>query len=424
MSHTQIRDERNRSRPKSEAPSWTSAILLATIAAIPLALVPHVLVQYYTTPKLVIAYLGAAFLLLRVEDWWPGTLGLWRTNYGRCFYVVLLAQLASLVISTAFSQDPALALGGTASRRFGGLTETAVLFIAGAVASFTSLCPRFVRRLMIAVEISGGIAGIYGILQYLSYDFILPAQLYTTRFASDFVRPPATLGHAIYFANFLLPVVLITAWLVITEIAAWRWLHIGFLSIVVTAIVLTGTRSALIGLIVGGALVVCVEAKRLHKRKILVYAGISALSLFALVSAFALTSAGQSLRVRLSQWVQDSRGGPRLMVWHDSWPLIKGHWLAGVGPEEFAGEFRKIQSIDLSRAYPDHYHEDPHNILIQVAATRGIPGLIILISLIALGMICGVQLVRRHLPEGGVLLASLVAMVVSLQLCPLTITAL
>jgi O-antigen ligase len=381
-----------------------------------------VFLEYYTTPKLVIAYLGAALLLLRAEDWWPGAAGLWRTHYGRIFYVILLAQLAWLLIATVFASDLALALGGTASRRFGCLTETVVLVITAAIAAHASLCSRFTRRLMIAVEISGGIAGIYGILQYLHYDPLLPAQLYSTRFTADFVRSPATLGHAIYFANFLLPVVLITAWLVIVEISpAWQRFHIAVLLTVVIAIVLTGTRSALIGLIAGGTLVAWIEARRLHSRKILVYTGACALSVFALISAFALSPAGRNLRVRLSQWVQDSKGGPRLMVWRDSWPLIRRHSLVGVGPEAFTGEFRKVQSIELSRAYPDHYHEDPHNILIHVAATRGIPGLIIFTSLIALGLVCGLQLVRRRLPEGGVLLASLVGMVVSMQFCPLNI---
>jgi O-antigen ligase len=412
----------NPCKPKSDAGQWTAAILMAGLAGIPLALVPSLFLQYYTTPKLVISYLAAALLLLRAEDWWPGARALWRTSCGRLFYITLLAQIAWLCVSTAFSRDLALALGGTTSGRFGALTEVVVLFIIAVMAAHASLRPQFVRRLMMAIEASGGIAGLYGVSQYLGFDPLLPARLYTTRFTADVVRPPATLGHAIYFANFLLPVILIAAWFVITEVRSrWRWLHGGILSIGVAAMALTGTRSALLGLITGGALLAYIEARRIHERKIFVYSGLCTLAGFVLISAFVLSPAGRSLRVRLSQWFQDSRGGPRLMVWRDSWPLIEQHWLTGVGPEGFAGEFRKIQSLELSRAYPDHYHEDPHNIFIGVAATRGLPGFGILAALIALGVICGFQLARRGVPEGGALLASLVAVTVSMQFSPLTI---
>jgi O-antigen ligase len=408
--------------PKSDAAQWPGAILMACLVGIPLALVPGLFLQYYTTPKLAIAYWAAALLLLRVEDWWSGTLALWRTRWGRLLYITLLAQIAWLCVSTAFSRDLALALGGTTSRRFGALTEVVVLFIIAVMAAHVSLRPQFARRLMIAIEASGGIAGVYGISQYLGFDPLLPARLYTTRFTSDVVRPPATLGHAIYFANFLLPVILIAAWFVMAEVRSpWRWLHAGILSVGVWAMTLTGTRSALLGLVTGGALLAYIEARRIHERKILMYSGLCALAGFVLISAFVLSPAGRSVRVRLSQWIQDSRGGPRLMVWRDSWPLIEQHWQAGVGPEAFAGEFRKIQSLELSRAYPDHYHEDPHNIFIGVAVTRGLLGFGILVALIALGVICGFQLVRGRVAEGGALLASLVGMTVSMQFSPLTV---
>ena len=62
------------------------------------------------------------------------------------------------------------------------------------------------------------------------------------------------------------------------------------------------------------------------------------------------------------------------MVWRDSLPIIRDRWLVGIGPEVFAGEFRKRQSLQLSRAFPDHYHEDPHNLLLGAAINQGVAG--------------------------------------------------
>src|SRR5690348_11241561 len=142
--------------PISAAGQWTGTILIAALAAIPLAILPGLFLEYYTTPKLVIAYLAAALLLLRAEDWWPGVPALWHTSRGRFLYVLLLAQLASLFISTAISHDLTLALSGTTSRRFGAVTEAVVLLIVAATAAHASLRTQSTRRLLIAIEVSGG----------------------------------------------------------------------------------------------------------------------------------------------------------------------------------------------------------------------------------------------------------------------------
>ena len=91
-------------------------------------------------------------------------------------------------------------LAGRVRRRLGALTQIVILFIVGVVAAQVGTRRSFTRRLPIAIEICAAVAGIYGILQYLGWDPLLPSQLYTIRFTGDIVRPPATLRHAIYFA--------------------------------------------------------------------------------------------------------------------------------------------------------------------------------------------------------------------------------
>jgi len=308
-------------------------------------------------------------------------------------------------------------------RRVGALTQIVILFVVAVLAAQVNIRRGFTRRLLIAIEVCAAIAGVYGILQYLGFDPLLPPQLYTVRFTSDVIRPPATLRHAIYFANFLIPVILMAASLAIHETrAAWRYFHLAVLSIAAAALLLTGTRSALLGLMAGAVLFGFVEARRIGKKRMLVYAAACAVAGLAFLSALAFSPAGKSFRVRLGQWAQDAKGGTRLVVWRDSWPLIAKYWLTGVGPEEFAGEFRRLQSLQLSQAYPDHYHEDPHNLLIGAAVSQGVLGLAILLGWLALGLFCAYRCVRSGIPEGGMLLAAIVGMTISEQFAPLTIT--
>ena len=52
------------------------------------------------------------------------------------------------------------------------------------------------------------------------------------------------------------------------------------------------------------------------------------------------------------------------------------HLIAGYGPETFAVEFPRHQSIELARAYPDFYHESAHNIFLDAFVSKGLVGLL------------------------------------------------
>ena len=398
-------------------------VLLTAVVATPLALTPGLLLGYDVTPKLAILYVAAAILLLNPRRWWPGAACLWQASSGRLFSLLLLGQSASLAVSAALSREPILAVGGTALVRMGALTQIVILFVVAVLAAQVSICPPFARRLLMAIEVCGAIAGTYGILQYLGWDPILPARLYTEHYTSDIVRPPATMRHAMYFANFLLPVNLIAAASSLHESrVALRCFHVGVLSIAAVALLLTGTRSAVLGLTVAGILFMFIEARRFGMKRMLAYSTVFALALAAFVSLLALSPAGNSFRVRLTQWMQDSAGGTRLMVWRESWPLIASHWLIGIGPEAFASEFRKQQSLGLSRAYPDRYHEDPHNLMISTTVSQGFVGFGMVSGLIVLGLVCASRCVREGVPEGATLAATIVALTISEQFDPMTVT--
>src|SRR5205085_296548 len=60
--------------------------------------------------------------------------------------------------------------------------------------------------------------------------------------------------------------------------------------------------------------------------------------------------------------------------------------LAGFGPEIFATEFPRYESTELARAYPDFYHESPHNIFLDALTRSGVAGLFLLLGFCGLAI--------------------------------------
>ena len=102
------------------------------------------------------------------------------------------------------------------------------------------------------------------------------------------------------------------------------------------------------------------------------------------------------------------------MVWRDSLGLVRQHPIVGVGPEMFATEFPAFQSVKLARAYPDFYHESPHNLCLDALISQGVPGLALLILVFVQSWIAAGRWVE-YKQLGTALLAALSASFVSQQ---------
>jgi hypothetical protein len=93
--------------------------------------------------------------------------------------------------------------------------------------------------------------------------------------------------------------------------------------------------------------------------------------------------------------------------------------MTGYGPESFGREFRRRQSAELSRAYPEHFQESPHNLILDGTLAQGVFYLVFLGGLGALTFGGGFK--RTPGPEAG-LRASAVATTASLLLITVTIS--
>ena len=171
---------------------------------------------------------------------------------------------------------------------------------------------------------------------------------------------------------------------------------------------MSGTRSALLGLLIGAAAFAITGRSRIRATRSRWDS-----PRWPLWLLFFFSPPGAKLRARLHWSLDDTRGGARLLLWRDAFRMASHRPLAGFGPETFATEFPRFESVELARAYPDFYHESPHNIFLDPITSRGLIGLLPMLALCGLGTWAAVHLLQR----GDVLGAPLTAAFAATLIC-------
>ena len=346
------------------------------IGLIALIITPGYLFYFDVTPKVVILLTGTAGLLImaaRSRDLSPGP---------RLFAILLLLNAGSLTLSSAFSINRALSLYGSTWRCFGAAVQCVAMLFAWLVAWQSTGRPDRARLVLRGVSIAGMVSAAYGIAQYFGWDPLQPAASYRIGEGIwTIVRPPGTLGYASYFATWLLMTVFLSLALAAMETTrAWRWLAQTAAALSLAAMLFTGTRAALLGLVAGGMAWLWWNGFRLPRR------AMAATAVVVLCGAgFYFSPPGQQMRSRSRWFSEDPWGGARPLLWRDSFWMAARRPLAGFGPEVFLAEFPHFESKALAEAYPDFVHESPHNILLDAMVSQGMPGLLLLCGLCAAG---------------------------------------
>jgi O-antigen ligase len=386
--------------------------LWAIVTLLPLILAPQLLFFYDVTPKIFVLMIGAAVaLLLTLRG--PRA----QSPALRIFGILLAVQAVWLVVATAFSKDPALSFGGGGWRRFGLVSQGAVLLVAWIAAQHTAGRPDRVRHLLRAITAAGILAALYGIAQYFGWDPLLDARAYHVGDPPlTIVRPPSTLGYVSYFATYLLTVIFAGVALALIEKSrAWKIVGVAAGLLGTIALILTGTRASLLALIAGVLFCGFWLRPRMRARTVVVV-GLAALALF---TGFYFSPAGQLLRNRALWFLGDPAGGSRLLLWRDSIRMAAARWLVGFGPETFSIWFPHYQSAELARQYPTFYQESPHNIFLDMLVDQGLPSALILVAVAALGFYAAWK--ARDAILAGTLASALAALLVSQQFTAFTV---
>lgn len=388
-------------------------LLVPLIAAlVPLVVTPGLLAYFDVTPKIAFLLIGTALILSYRAENVRNVSAIFRARVGRWWVAMLAAQWLASAIATVFSTHPALSLNGGNWRRFGLIPETGLLLFVLLAGAWLAIDRENIRALLRASTAAGALAGLYGIAQYFGWDPLMPAKAYQAGEGPfTIVRPPGTLGHADYFAAWLGIVVFFSV--ALERMEEKRWLKVSALTVTgvaVFAIVLSGTRSAMLGLLIGGIVFVIAGRPRIGVRTV-------AVSLACLVgfSLFFVSTPGAKLRARLHWSIEDLRGGARLLLWRDSLQMAANRPVQGFGPETFITEFPRFESRGLARAYPDFYQESPHNMFLDALTSRGIIGLLPLLALCGLAGWAALQLLRRRDAVAAPLAAALAGSLVCQQ---------
>lgn len=393
-------------------------IAIIGAAALPLAIAPGLLFFDDVTPKAVILLLLCAAALI-LTAWTPsGFIHFLRSREGAVFIALALAAAFTTLLSTYFAANRELAWYGSAWRRFGALQQIAVLALAAALGSACAASPSVRRWFIRGLCASGAIAGIYASLQYFGIDPLLETQAYHAGEGPfRIVRPPGTLGHSDYLGAFLLWSFfagIAAAW---TEQRPWfRVLGATAATASASGMMLTGARAPLLGAAAG--LAVLVYLIRPNARTVAAWCAVLIIGM----ATFYVSPAGERLRARVFWAFDEPLGGARPLLWRDTASLVRDHPLTGAGPENFIAEFPRYQSEQLSRAFPDFYHESPHNFVLDAVAGQGIPGVLLLLAFSALGVWAGWRAYRaRGDLASAALLAALAAAFVAHQFTVFTI---
>jgi O-antigen ligase len=358
--------------------------LVPLIAAlVPLLITPGLLAYFDVTPKIVILLCGVSLSVLFPHENLRNVRAIVSTPAGRWFVALLAAVCLSSALATVFSSNPALSLNGGDWRRFGLMSQSGLLLFVLLSSAWIAADRQNVLTLLRASTASGGLGALYGIVQYFGWDPLLPAKAYQVgEGAFTIVRPPGTLGHADYFAAWLVAVTFLA--LALRQMESDRWKKAGagaVCTLAIVAIVLSGTRSAILGLMAGALVFAVLRRSRIGVQVVAI--GLAAAAALVL---FFFSPPGAKLRARLIWSLDDARGGARLLLWRDSCQMASHRPLSGFGPETFATEFPRFESVELARAYPDFYHESPHNMFLDALTGQGALGLLALLGLCGLAL--------------------------------------
>ena len=186
----------------------------------------------------------------------------------------------------------------------------------------------------------------------------------------------------------------------------WRYPSFGVAALTLTALWTTGTRGALVGIVfgIGGGLIAALFLVSQKKIKTVV-GGIMILFLLGTLGTLALAQASlfknrfptlaNSLALsRLSSGTAETR----LMAWQIAWQGIKAKPLLGWGMGNYDVIFNKYYNPQfLKHSFAETIWDKPHNWLLELGDSAGIPGIV---SYLALFIVAGYCLVRKtHLPK-------------------------
>jgi O-antigen ligase len=382
-----------------------SFVLPLLAVLVPLLITPGLLFHYDSAPSVIILAIAMAVMVTRPRSVADAVQRLWQQEAGRWLTILAVVQTVWLVLCSALSSHPLFSFYGSNWRRLGVMTILPLIIFVLLAASHFLAKPEQIRFLLRVMAIVTVAASLYGIAQYFDID---PFQPFTAYHAKDgdstIVRPPGTLGHADYFGWWLSISLFCALATASIETGMWRLAGLSASVICGIAILLSGTRAAMLAAIVGFVCLATLSHYRPRRQHVL--AGLLFLAGFGV---FVASPLGERVRARVRWSSDESFGGGRPLLWRDSVVMGGSHLAFGFGPETFTAEFPPYQSQELARLKPDFYHESPHNAALDALVSEGLPGLAIFLGWAAMICYTAARCLQRNRALGVFLISAMAA---------------
>ncbi len=299
-----------------------------------------------------------------------------RPNLGLSL-IPLAIYLIFIVVATIFSLDPATSQWGTYTRQ-NGLWGN-LFYLSWALSLLLSLAlsePELrLKRIMIYLKGAATVSfvvALYAVAQVLGWDLVAWAE-------SPAVtgRALSSLGQPTYLAGFLLLTIPLSFYLVKKVQGGQRWFWLLTAIAQIAGLIVTGTRSALLILIlVGAGYLVFVATKQGDKRKVL---GAGVVALILILGLF-IGWLGVKDQARLSEFKEFHVGslGLRGELWIEGVAAFKERPWLGYGLDNQAEAYLyQYRSELMQYLRPDIYSDRAHNLLLDILLVGGLVGLIL-----------------------------------------------
>ncbi len=159
------------------------------------------------------------------------------------------------------------------------------------------------------------------------------------------------------------------------RVASTRGFWLLALAVLLAVLILTWSRGAWLGALVGLAVAARPLWAQVGFRRRIVAVAFSLAALAGIVLVTGVERIGQLLRIG------DSGAVSRLAIWDSAWRMGRDNWLFGVGPDNFLTHYRDHMRPEAWRE-PNISH--PHNLVLDAWVSLGLIGLLALVAVLVL----------------------------------------
>lgn len=348
-------------------------LLLSPLAGLPIGL------EALPLSKAVLAGIGVTLILIGPRD----------SKLPRPVAIVLLACVTALVVAASLAAIPSASFFGRYPR-YEGLWTICVYVGALAAGARIRQWPSVIKPLTAVLSVAALLALIGTIPDLVSGG------------AGD--RVNSLLGNASELGLWAC-----MAALLLTPAAIRKEpLAIAGAAAAVLALVLSASRGALLGFVVGAVVLILVRYR--SRTGLAVVGGVVGVALLVLVVPFARS------RVLGTDAVAGGTARDRWAIWESTWNLIQQHLLFGVGPSGFVDSVPARYTDEFVLGTGRRFTLDsPHNLLLQILVVGGLLLLAAAGALFVCWVLAAIPAVRNHAAVVGAPIAAMAAALVALQ---------